>query len=82
MAAVAFLETSSEAPGATVDSVDSRYAASATQEAGPGRRHKTSPWMPWREGSRRRGGIELADVCMSSTKSQENRSVENVSLFN
>lgn len=82
MAAVAFSETSPEAPGAIVDSEDSRYTASATREAGPGRRHKTSPWMPWREGRRKRGGKELADVCMSSTKTQENRSVENVSLFN
>lgn len=74
-----------KAPGAIVDSGDSHNSASATQEAGPGRRHKTPPQMPWREGRwrrRRRGGEELADVCISSTKTQEDSSVEYVSLFN
>lgn len=64
-----------------MDSGDSHNSASATREAGPGRRHKTPPQMPWRKG-RRRGGEELADVCISSTKTQEDSSVENVSLFN
>lgn len=36
MAAVAFSQTSPEAPGAIVDSGDSRYTASATREAGLG----------------------------------------------
>lgn len=38
-----------KAPRAIVDSGDSHNSASATREAGPGRRHKTPPQMPWRE---------------------------------